>query len=1511
MKKRILAFLLALLMTAGCVPSAWATGESRMAVAVSTGDSTVIAPQYVACRDGETVWQVLSRMEGHTFTQAESGFISAVDGVVANFNRFDDRGGYDLEQPAATTAAFVLTEAEIGDAASYCAMVCAMADYSEASAPVQRYAAAEYQAADAALRTADADHRALGQTLLAKMEAYEKEVVSGDKAVLRLTFADITGAPLATYSFTAVNAYGTEFTFSDADTIALTPGIYDFCAESDFNGARGTMTVEADGTVSVQGSETDRLMLPCGTQWLEMPILHRTSGELEGDTYIADNMAESHRAVCYVPDACTGTYLYTAPGSGLKDGTAYSTDTVRWAARYTDVDGAAREKANAPWQSKAAALTGLLAASPSGNTVTVEAQYTALGYTSYQQYTLDVLRTPTLARLDVLSQGVATNIGFQPEKDSYVCSVTSDTVELKPSAFDTEGYAVYVSGTLLPAGQTFSVPLTEKSTVIPVTVTSGSEERTYTLTVHRVQAVTVELLHDADVTVHVFNGAGAEIGAAEKGDTCDRFDLVPGEAYTYTTDKQTWYHAAGEFTAEQGATVTAQTPETADALESLYLSTGVSAVAGNDRVCLRAAEDVAHAYTVSVSDISANLYCWATGKAYTLTVVETGKAIRQKAATAAGQVLSGFLRAGNATQTLTIRASRSGEGGAELYQDYRITVCKTPTLKNVSGLRLTVEEQETPVFPKGSESAGFDRDVTDYTATIARAAAYALVTLAPYGSDYYVYVNGVRHDMPVDKDTGLRAQEVTVRIPLDSARDTEYVFITVGSAATPAEAERRTYVLALGKKDAVATTFRVADEAGQILHDALLCVYDGRTQKRVWPESDGTFRLVDTLTYTYIATCAGYVGQTADITAGAENAAIAVCMKKAPESIHGAGVSSTWSSFRGSDSSNGVTAAKTPVTAQSAVLSWASKLGEGYSSGAVGCPILITEGGYDYLIVYASDTLFKVDALSGETVAVGKMDHSSSFAINSPTFAEGMLFVGLSNGAVQAFDASTLEPLWIYRDALGGQPNCPITYHDGYIYTGFWNNETAQADFVCLSVTDEDPADGAEEKLPAWTYASAGGFYWAGAYVCDDYLLIGTDDGRNGCTSETASLLCIDPATGRLMDAIDGLKGDIRCSIAYDNGRFYFTSKGGYFYSVAAPVKDGGDWLLDEDSLRSVALRNGGDAQHPAMSTCTPVVYNGRAYVGVSGTGQFTPYSGHSITVIDLSSWEIAYSVPTQGYPQTSGLLTTAYEDGKQTVYVYFFDNYTPGKLRVLKDAPGQTQAVLTTKESYTVQEKTTEYDTPYVLFTPADAQAQYAICSPITDGSGRIYFKNDSAHLMALSSTITAMTVTKLPDKTEYVVGEYFDPTGMEISVTYENGTVRTLPVQRTVNDKTIRYFTWKDEPLTTDDGEGFMLRFAYSLYQDGEDGVGTRVNSPPALLALTVKPPASGDVNGDGKLDITDLQNLFSYLSTGAVEGMYQEDISAYLALADVNGDGAVDILDYQALYTAIAAAVGAGEA
>ena len=68
------------------------------------------------------------------------------------------------------------------------------------------------------------------------------------------------------------------------------------------------------------------------------------------------------------------------------------------------------------------------------------------------------------------------------------------------------------------------------------------------------------------------------------------------------------------------------------------------------------------------------------------------------------------------------------------------------------------------------------------------------------------------------------------------------------------------------------------------------------------------------------------------------------------------------------------------------------------------------------------------------------------------------------------------------------------------------------------------------------------------------------------------------------------------------------------------------------------------------MSTCTPSVYNGRIYLGVSGSkGQFSQNGGHCIEVIDLDTatgeMSYAYSYGIIGYPQTSAMVSTAYVD--------------------------------------------------------------------------------------------------------------------------------------------------------------------------------------------------------------------------------------------------------------------------
>lgn len=537
--------------------------------------------------------------------------------------------------------------------------------------------------------------------------------------------------------------------------------------------------------------------------------------------------------------------------------------------------------------------------------------------------------------------------------------------------------------------------------------------------------------------------------------------------------------------------------------------------------------------------------------------------------------------------------------------------------------------------------------------------------------------------------------------------------------------------------------------------------------------------------YTYTATCSGYVAKTGSFTCAEQDLPLDIALQKANINESITNVPALWPNFRGNDENNGLTAALTPTSYNNAQLYWAVKAGYNYGTGAPSSPILVD----GYLIYTTATSIVKMDTVSGEIVKTGEMVRTSAFNITPPTYADGMIFVALASGTIQAFNADTLESLWVYHDNYYGQPNCPITYVDGYIYTGFWNGEDRNANFVCLNACDEDVTKGNEEKIPTWTYKHKGGFYWAGAYGCKDFIVVGSDDGNDdgndSMVNGKGTLLVFNPKTGAVIDSSQEFDGDIRSAICYDKEtkRYYFTSKGGYLYSVSIS-KEGKIGDIKEVSLNGA-------------STSTPVVYNGRAYIGVRGSEMFGANSGHSITVVDLDSMSVAYKMNTRGYPQTSGLLTTGYDDGY--VYVYFIDNYEPGKLRVLKDKVGQKEPIITRQSDYD------EEDDVNVLFTPKGAQANYAICSPVADEYGTLYFKNDSSYMMALGSKIERIAVTKEPDKTIYEEGESFDPTGMIVTAFYANGNTRDVT----------KYVTFNKETVSSVDTD-VEVTFPYASYND-----------------------------------------------------------------------------------------------
>ena len=1388
--RRWIALLLSALLLFSLVPVSAESGGSFVLTA-ATSSQVLIAPTKVSYAPGQTIRQALDA-SGYRFS-GDGGSIQEIEGVVGNYTRYYDGGAYDLDAVASPKTITALIFSERADASGY----------SQALLDLTLDLAALTERTDAVLK--DAAVKSARDQALAALPTADEAQAKERLATLRQAVADFDAAqagPRYTLTFDIPGAASIALTDPYGDTALLSgtsaevlAGTYTFLASDGGNN-------RVEGSVTVSESRTVTAALPQGN-WFGAVRLLRTAGSgsaayaAQGSTY-------------YIEDSCTNAYLYAELGAD-----APATRPGLYSC-YTGLDGVDYGDGAVPdnrksWESYKTNLISLLDESMTGRSFTLEARLVdENGYTMVQSYPMTVTRVPTLANLRILDSGTALPLDFDGTVTDYTVTALSDTLTAEAAPFGSSGYTVTYNG-----GADSTVPA--KDFTVTVSHEDG-QSRTYSVHVNKAQAVNVTLRLPSGVTAQVKNAAGSVLSPVS-GST---YRLVPGERYTYEATVSTYFHTSAAFTAAEGLTVEVARPETGHRLSSLGAYSARNISKARTYELSPAFSTETHTYFITVPDYGSAPFLAAdvSDSGYSITAIY---AKHSASLSSDGKETSVSIPAGSSSATLctqallpsgdsnemTLRLSRQS-GDVTYYQDYTLTLRRQLSLKS---LALANSGNTQPLLDASGSSVKFNRDTREYwikvlnsTERLTLSAEFVSdASSTPHSGGYWAQVSGQRVE-------DLSKLEVA----LDPMQDQEDIVITVYHRDENALAGR--YTVHVKKLPPVAVTFRVTPK------DATVFLSSDQTGQAVSRQADGSFLLIPGDSYSYTVTRSGYVGQEKTGYLAPESAAtVSVTLTQAKENTRLQDLPAQWPGFRADDYNNGVVDAPTPTQAENATLYWATQLGEGYGSEACGCPILVD----GYLYVYAGSNLYKVDKTSGQVVATGKMDHNSSFAINSPTYADGMIFVGLANGCVQAFDAVTLESLWIYRDPLGGQPNCPLVYHDGYLYTGFWNSEVGDANFVCLSVTDEDPDSPTERKLSTWRYTSPGGFYWAGAYVCDGYVLVGTDDGKAGYTTGYGRFLSLDPLTGQLLDSI-GLPnpGDARSSVTFvpekqGAGSAYFTTKGGYFYTVHVEA----DGRFTSGSFRGLQLYNyADDAANPPMSTSTPTIYNGRAYVGVSGVGQFSPYSGHNITVIDLAGLSIAYTVRTQGYPQSSGLLTTAYEEEEGAVYVYFFDNYLPGKLRILRDRPGQTEPDLLTQETAFVGGKEVTYDTPAVLFTPDGAQAQYAICSPIVDEDGVIYFKNDSAYLMALGPTIDALDVSA-PTKTAYHEDETFDPAGLSVTARYSNGT------SRDVTD----YVTWSPDPLTPDDSQ-FQIVFPYTMYGNRDGKAGQTYYAPTGAAELTV---------------------------------------------------------------------------
>lgn len=646
---------------------------------------------------------------------------------------------------------------------------------------------------------------------------------------------------------------------------------------------------------------------------------------------------------------------------------------------------------------------------------------------------------------------------------------------------------------------------------------------------------------------------------------------------------------------------------------------------------------------------------------------------------------SGPYGAKRAVYTLTV-------GTAEDQQIYKIIVNRALEL---AGLSSYISDPLDNILKEA-----FAAEQTEYTASVpSYTEAVQIKTEKQLNTDFAMEIAG-------------RAWEAgtVCSVPLSGVM-TE-IFISLHKEETYAGAEYEgmtyestgTYCLTVQRSMTADVEFLVEPQ------EAVVCVYDSMGG-RIYPDQENEHSFSELLcgdVYTYQVSAYGYQTQRQEwIPQSDQQITVSLdYIDSKQEEITG----NEWWNYRNNEENNGITQVSTPEKKEETSQKWAMRLGGDWNAAST--PPLLLGG---ELYTAAGKYIYRISKETGEVLAVSEeLKGSMSFALNPLTYAEGMIFAQIGNGQVQAVSAKTLKSLWV-SEPVGGQTLSPITYKDGYIYTGTWNSETAAGSYFCLSVTDEDPLRGDETKYCTWKYSHKGGFYWAGSYTNGTYLVFGSDDGNTeGNYTDSSILYSVAAKSGILLDKIEGLNGDIRTSVVYENGYVYFATKGGYLYRVAMNA-DGTFGQLCSYNL-------GG------MATASPVVYKGRIYIGVCGTGgQFNADGGHHFAVLteNAEGLSLAYNMPVGGYPQAGALLSTAYEqvdyngdgaaDGR--VYLYFTFNAFPGGIYYFTDEPGQTSGEAE------------------LLFVPDTDQQQYCISPICVDSDGVLYYKNDSCYIMAIES--------------------------------------------------------------------------------------------------------------------------------------------------------------------------------
>lgn len=410
---------------------------------------------------------------------------------------------------------------------------------------------------------------------------------------------------------------------------------------------------------------------------------------------------------------------------------------------------------------------------------------------------------------------------------------------------------------------------------------------------------------------------------------------------------------------------------------------------------------------------------------------------------------------------------------------------------------------------------------------------------------------------------------------------------------------------------------------------------------------------------------------------------------------------SDWKSDWDGKSNAAVENVSTPTgaLASSWTFDWKAYSGSTYPNASE--PIVVN--GNVYLAV--NKRLLKIDAESGKVLAESNLKTAVGYT-SRPIYANGLVIVPLDKGVVQALTADTLTTVWV-TDSVGkaAQSNSQLTVDGNYLNVGTVDVDYGTSTYNNGHLTRINILTGAV----SWQHVNADeGYYWTGATVGDDYVLVPTSSGTVEMLSKSSGDVLGRVSVGAIVNST--------CVLSADGSHAYLISRDGKLHVLA--ISDGDS--RDADAASRITEERVVDLGLTGCA-CVPTTYDGKLIVGGEVAG------GSALAIVDpandfaktLVSSADGSALPTGGI-KGAPLVSVQGADA----YVYFTVNYGESSDYVNYTSGGGVYR-------YKVG------DTEASGVFSATGHNNYCDSPIACDAQGNLYYINDSGALFKLNAGV------------------------------------------------------------------------------------------------------------------------------------------------------------------------------